>query len=88
MRLESRHWIGNSAAIRSQTERSSSIDSTDDDAKIRLDDPSLHLNLTDSPTSQPDLMFSDLCNNSTNKSSKTDNDRNMNTHTERPTHQV
>lgn len=89
MRLESfkRHWIGNNAAIRSQTERSSSIDSTDDDTKIRLDDPSLHLNLTDSPTSQPELSFSDLCNN-TNKSPKMDNDHNMNTHTERPTHQV
>lgn len=47
MRLECRTRGG---IIRLQTGRSSSIDSNDEDIRIRLDDPSLRLTLNDSPS--------------------------------------
>lgn len=47
MRLECRSRGG---VPRLQTGRSSSIDSNDEDIRIRLDDPSLRLNLNDSPS--------------------------------------
>lgn len=62
MRLESFKRRITSGNNRVNSERSSSIDSTDDDAKIRLDDPSLRLNIMDSsPTSKSELTFSELC---------------------------
>lgn len=47
MRLECRSRGG---IARLQTGRSSSIDSNDEDIRIRLDDPSLRLTLNDSPS--------------------------------------
>jgi hypothetical protein len=82
MRLESfkRRIIAGGGRLPS--ERSSSIDSTDDDTKIRLDDPSLRLNIVESPTSKSELNFSELCHNPSLKSDgKTELDPNMNTHT-------
>ncbi|XP_008191344.2 ecotropic viral integration site 5 ortholog isoform X2 [Tribolium castaneum] len=82
MRLESfkRRIIAGGGRLPS--ERSCSIDSTDDDPKIRLDDPSLRLNLVESPTSKSELTFSDMCQNPTLKNdNKVDLDPNMNTHT-------
>lgn len=62
MRLESFKRRIVSGNNRVNSERSSSIDSTDDDAKIRLDDPSLRLNIMDSsPTSKSELTFSEMC---------------------------
>lgn len=87
MRLESckRLGIGGSTGIsRLSSERSASLDSTDEDSKIRLDDPSLRLHIADSPTNPPELSFGDLNKNgSATKDDKTtlDFDPNMNTHT-------
>lgn len=49
MRLESfkKRWSGQKID-RLHSEKSTLIESTDEDAKIRLDDPTLSLNLTDS----------------------------------------
>ncbi|KAL3285171.1 hypothetical protein HHI36_019290 [Cryptolaemus montrouzieri] len=60
MRLEcfKKRWIGNGSE-RLQSERSSSVDSTDDDTKFRADDPSLRLTIADSPTN-PDHPFGDF----------------------------
>ncbi|KAF2900502.1 hypothetical protein ILUMI_05682 [Ignelater luminosus] len=85
MRLESfkARWIG-SGNLLLQSQRSPSIDSTDDDARIRLDDPSLRLNIAESPSPQSDpseLNFNDMCNNSKDlkrDSSKIELDPNMN----------
>ncbi|XP_056644349.1 ecotropic viral integration site 5 ortholog isoform X2 [Diorhabda sublineata] len=41
-------------------DRSSSIDSTDDDSRLVLDDSTLRLNIVDSPTSSNELNFSEL----------------------------
>lgn len=61
MKLESlKERRSGSGGGRQPNERSSSIDSTDDDTKIRLDDPSLRLQLAESPTTQPELTFADL----------------------------
>lgn len=60
MRLESCKRSRANGNTRLSTERSSSIDSTDEDSKIRLDDPSLRLQIIDSPTSPPELTFDDL----------------------------
>ncbi|XP_019864834.1 ecotropic viral integration site 5 ortholog isoform X2 [Aethina tumida] len=61
MKLESlKERRSGSGGGRQPNERSSSIDSTDDDTKIRLDDPSLRLQLAESPTAQPELTFADL----------------------------
>lgn len=92
MRLESckRLGIGGSSGIsRLSTERSSSVDSTDEDSKIRLDDPSLRLQIMDSPTSPTVLSFGDLTKN--DSPSKEDTkmlhfDPNMNTHTATDAH--
>lgn len=92
MRLESckRLGIGGSSGIgRLSTERSASLESTDEDSKIRLDDPSLRLHIADSPTNPPELSFEDLAKNSSAvKDSKTmlDFDPNMNTHTATDAH--
>lgn len=72
MRLESfkARWIGNDSSL-SHTQRSPSIDSNDDDSRIRLDDPSLRLNLAESPSPQHDsseLNFTDVCNYNNSKS--------------------
>lgn len=77
MRLESRKCIGNGSA-RLQSLRSSSIDSNDDDNRIRLDDPSLRLTI-DSPhlLQQTDPM--ELNNYET---SIKEHDKNMNTTTQ------
>lgn len=93
MRLESckRLGIGSSGVGRLSTERSSSLDSTDEDSKIRLDDPSLRLQIIDSPTAPPDINFADLGSKlctSPPKDGKTpvDLDPNMNTHTAMDAH--
>ena len=59
MRLEAlrKRWIGNGNQCLQS--RSSSVDSTDDDIKFRLDDPSLRLTIADSPTSH-DHPFGDF----------------------------
>lgn len=67
MRLESfkRRWIGDSNP-KLQTDCSSSFDSTDDESKIRLDDPALRLNIAESPSptyEAGDLNFNDFCAN-------------------------
>lgn len=85
MKLESckRLGIGGSSAGiggRLPTERSSSLDSTDEDSKIRLDDPSLRLQIVDSPTNPPDITFGEFVENSS-KTSSMDLDSNINTHT-------
>ncbi|KAF7271054.1 hypothetical protein GWI33_016018 [Rhynchophorus ferrugineus] len=44
-----------------QSDRSPSIDSTDDDSKFRVDDPSLHLTIAPvSPTEPPETTFADM----------------------------
>lgn len=63
MRLESfkRRWIGDSKS-RLTPDCSSSFDSADEDAKIRLDDPSLRLTIAESPSptsERPEINFSD-----------------------------
>lgn len=70
MRLESskRRWIGNrgDSDQKFQTDCSSSFDSTDDESKIRLDDPALRLNIAESPSptyETGDLNFTDVCIN-------------------------
>lgn len=70
MRLESskRRWIGDrgNSDPKLQTDCSSSFDSTDDESKIRLDDPALRLNIAESPSptyEAGDLNFNDLCVN-------------------------
>lgn len=70
MRLESskRRWLGDRGDndTKLQTDCSSSFDSTDDESKIRLDDPTLRLNIVESPSptyETGDLNFSDLCIN-------------------------
>lgn len=67
MRLESfkRRWIGDSNP-KLQTDCSSSFDSTDDESRIRLDDPTLRLNIAESPSptyEAGDLNFNDFCAN-------------------------
>lgn len=92
MRLESckRLGIGGSTSIsRLSTERSASLDSTDEDSKIRLDDPSLRLQIAESPTNPPELSFEDFAKSGiVVKDSKTvlDLDPNMNTHTATDAH--
>lgn len=92
MRLESckRLGIGGTTGIsRMSSERSASIDSTDEDSKIRLDDPSLRLHIADSPTNPPELSFGDFTKNSSaTKDGKhtLDFDPNMNTHTAMDAH--
>lgn len=88
MRLESfkARWIGN-GSTRLQQERSSSVDSNDEDVKIRLDDPSLRLNIAESPSPQSELMelnFNESNSPNSNSEDKGDAilkaDTNMNTH--------
>lgn len=92
MRLESCKrlgLVGSSGISRLATERSSSLDSTDEDSKIRLDDPSLRLQLADSPVSPTELSFSDIAKSGNSiKDSKTtlNLDPNMNTHTATDAH--
>lgn len=92
MRLESckRLGIGGSSGMsRLSSERSASLDSTDEDSKIRLDDPSLRLHLAESPTTPPEISFGDLAkSNSASKDIKSglDFDPNMNTHTAKDAH--
>lgn len=67
MRLESfkRRWIGDGNP-KLQTDCSSSFDSTDDECKFRIDDPTLRLNIAESPSptyEAGDLNFNDLCLN-------------------------
>lgn len=54
MRLESfkARWIG-SGNPSLQPQRSPSIDSSEDDARIRVDDPSLRLQISESPSPLP-----------------------------------
>lgn len=82
MRLESFKRRIISGGGRLPSERSFSIDSTDDDTKFRLDDPSLRLNLVESPTSKSELTFSEMCQNN-----KIELDPNMNTHTTLDAHE-
>lgn len=69
MRLESskRRWIGDRGDSDPKLQDcSSSFDSTDDESKIRLDDPALRLNIAESPSptyETGDLNFNDLCVN-------------------------
>lgn len=88
MRLESfkARCIGSGSTLL-HSQRSPSIDSNDDDARIRLDDPSLRLQIAESPSpssDNPDFTFNDVCNNSSNKEQKRDSkvelDPNMNAH--------
>lgn len=65
MRLEAfkRRWIGDKDP-KLQTDCSSSFDSTDDESKIRLDDPTLRLHIAESPSptyEAGDLNFNDFC---------------------------
>lgn len=80
MRLETfkRRVVSGSGRLYSQ--RSLSIDSTDDDSKIRLDDPSLRLNISESLTSK-----SELASHNSEKSGEPDT--NMNTHTTLDAHE-
>ena len=88
MRLESFKRRIITGGGRLPSERSSSIDSTDDDTKIRLDDPSLRLNIVESPTSKSELTFNELCNNpSVKNDGKIELDPNMNTHTSVDAHE-
>lgn len=79
MRLESfkRRWIGNGSS-RLQTDCSSSFDSTDEDAKIRLDDPTLHLTIAESPSPSTDSAELKFNYSSTKSDSKSDASSNMN----------
>ncbi|XP_018567801.1 ecotropic viral integration site 5 ortholog isoform X1 [Anoplophora glabripennis] len=82
MRLESyqKGGLGNGSGLLS-TDRSSSIDSTDDDIKFRFDDPTLRLDLADSPTTPPELNFSDLSKTAVPKNGDGDKlDANRNKH--------
>lgn len=56
-------------------QRSCSVDSTDEDFKIRLDDPSLRLTILESPDEPPTFSFGDAAGND-----KLKMDANMNTH--------
>lgn len=78
MRLESRKCVGNGSA-RLQSLRSSSIDSNDEDNRIRLDDPSLRLSI-DSPhlqTEPTEPNFNEPFP-PVGDSNKKENDRNVN----------
>ncbi|XP_060519386.1 ecotropic viral integration site 5 ortholog isoform X3 [Cylas formicarius] len=58
IRLERRSAISGTSRLHS--DRSLSIDSTDDDSKFRADDPSLRLNLApESPSGLPDAIFAE-----------------------------
>ncbi|XP_031343186.1 ecotropic viral integration site 5 ortholog isoform X1 [Photinus pyralis] len=81
MRLESfkARWIGTDNKLL-QPHRSPSIESNDDDARIRLDDPSLRLHIAESPSPQSDTIeFFDVCKES-KRDSKVELDSNMNAH--------
>lgn len=73
MRLESRKCIGN-GSTRLQSLRSSSIDSNDDDNRIRLDDPSLRLTID-----SPHLLQTDPIEPNNYENSFKEHDKNMNT---------
>lgn len=94
MRLESRKCIGN-GSTRLQSLRSSSIDSNDEDNRIRLDDPSLRLTI-DSPhlqTEPTEPNFNEQQYESSSlipggDSNKNEHDKNMNTASSRDAHVV
>lgn len=62
-------------------DRSSSIDSTDEDSRLVLDDPTLRLTIMDSPTSNTEPNFSELTKSITSKPNRLDLESSTNAHT-------